>query len=36
MSWYTDYDESTIDDLARSIGVNLKVTSNARYRTKEQ
>lgn len=34
--WYTDDDESTIADLARSLGVNLKFTSYTRYCTKEQ
>lgn len=29
--WYTDDDESTIADLARSLGVNLKFTSYIRY-----
>lgn len=33
-SWYTDDDESTIADLARSLGVNLKFTSYIRYCTK--
>lgn len=33
--WYTDEDESTIADLARSLGVNLKFTSYIRYCTKE-
>ena len=33
--WYTDDDESTIADLARSLGVNLKFTSYTRYCTKE-
>ena len=33
--WYTDDDESTIADLARSLGVNLKFTSNTRYCIKE-
>ncbi len=32
--WYTDDDESTIADLARSLGVNLKFTSYIRYCTK--
>lgn len=32
--WYTDDDESTIADLARSLGVNLKFTSYTRYCTK--
>ena len=34
--WFTDDDESTIADLARSLGVNLKFTSYTRYCTKEQ
>jgi transcriptional regulator with XRE-family HTH domain len=34
--WYTNDDESTIADLARSLGVNLKFTSYIRYCTKEQ
>lgn len=34
--WYTDDSESTISDLARSLGVNLKFTSYTRYCTKEQ
>ena len=29
--WYTDDDESTIADLARSLGINLKFTSYTRY-----
>ncbi len=33
--WYTDDDESTIADLARSLGINLKFTSYVRYCTKE-
>jgi len=33
--WYTDDDDSTIVDLARSLGVNLKFTSYVRYCTKE-
>lgn len=33
--WYTDDDDSTIADLARSLGVNLKFTSYTRYCTKE-
>lgn len=33
--WYTDGDESTIADLARSLGVNLRFTSYTRYCTKE-
>lgn len=33
--WYTDNDDSTIADLARSLGVNLKFTSYTRYCTKE-
>lgn len=33
--WYTDDDDSTIADLARSLGVNLKFTSYVRYCTKE-
>ena len=32
--WYTDDDESTIADLARSLGVNLKFTCYTRYCTK--
>lgn len=32
--WYTDDDESSIADLARSLGVNLKFTSYVRYCTK--
>lgn len=32
--WYTDDDESTIADLARSLGVNLKFTGYTRYCTK--
>ena len=34
--WYTDDDESTIADLARSLGVNLKFTSYTRYCIKGQ
>ena len=34
--WYTDNDDSTIADLARSLGVNLKFTSYVRYCTKEE
>lgn len=34
-SWYTDDDESTIADLARSLDINLKFTSYIRYCTKE-
>ena len=34
--WYTDDDESTIADLARSLDVNLKFTSYTRYCTKEK
>ncbi len=34
-SWYTDNDESSIANLARSLGVNLKFTSYIRYCTKE-
>ena len=34
--WYTDDDESTIADLARSLGVNLKFTSYVRYCTKHE
>ncbi len=30
-AWYTDDDDSTIADLARSLGVNLKFTSYMRY-----
>ena len=33
--WYTDDDDSTIADLARSLGVNLKFTSYIRYCIKE-
>lgn len=33
--WYTDDDDSTIADLARSLGVNLKFTSYTRYCTKQ-
>ena len=33
--WYTGDDESTIADLARSLGVNLKFTSYTRYCSKE-
>ncbi len=33
--WYTDNDDSTIADLARSLGVNLKFTGYIRYCTKE-
>lgn len=33
--WYTDSDDSTIADLARSLGVNLKFTSYIRYCRKE-
>ena len=33
--WYTDDDDSTIAELARSLGVNLKFTSYTRYATKE-
>lgn len=33
--WNTDDDESTIADLARSLGVNLKFTSHIRYCTKQ-
>jgi len=33
--WYTDDDDSTIANLARSLGVNLKFTSYTRYCTKE-
>lgn len=33
--WYTDDDDSTIADLARSLGINLKFTSYTRYCTKE-
>jgi transcriptional regulator with XRE-family HTH domain len=33
--WYTDDDDSTIADLARSLGVNLKFTCYTRYCTKE-
>lgn len=32
--WFTNDDESTIADLARSLGVNLKFTSYTRYCTK--
>ena len=34
--WYTDEDESTIADLARSLGVNLKFTSYIRCCTKNE
>lgn len=34
-SWYTDDDDSTIADLARSMGINLKFTSYVRYCTKD-
>lgn len=34
--WYTDDDESTIADLARSLGINLKFTSYTRYCVKEE
>lgn len=34
--FYTDDDESSIADLARSLGVNLKFTSYTRYCTKER
>jgi hypothetical protein len=30
-AWNTDDDESTIADLARSLGINLKFTSYVRY-----
>ncbi len=33
--WYTDDDDSTIADLARSLGINLKFTSYIRYCRKE-
>lgn len=33
--WYTDDDDSTIADLTRSLGINLKFTSYTRYCTKE-
>lgn len=33
--WYTDEDDSSIADLAKSLGVNLKFTSYIRYCTKE-
>lgn len=33
--WYTDDDDSTIADLARSLHINLKFTSYIRYCTKE-
>ena len=33
--WYTDSDDSTIADLARSLGINLKFTSYIRYCRKE-
>lgn len=33
--WYTNDDDSTIADLARSLGVNLKFTSYVRYCTKQ-
>ena len=32
--WYTDNDDSTIADLARSLNINLKFTSYIRYCTK--
>ena len=32
--WFTDSDDSTIADLARSLGINLKFTSYTRYCTK--
>lgn len=32
--WYTDDDDSTIAELARSLGINLKFTSYIRYCTK--
>jgi len=32
--WYTDDDDSSIADLARSLGINLKFTSYTRYCTK--
>ena len=32
--WYTDDDDSTIAELARSLGINLKFTSYVRYCTK--
>ncbi len=32
--WYTDNDDSTIAELARSLGINLKFTSYVRYCTK--
>lgn len=34
-SWYTDNDDSTIADLARSLHIDLKFTSYIRYCTKE-
>lgn len=34
--WYTDDDESTIADLARSLGINLKFTSYIRCCTKSE
>ena len=34
--FYTDDDDSTIADLARSLGVNLKFTSYTRYCSKER
>lgn len=34
--WHTEDDDSTIADLARSLGVNLKFTSYTRYCTKEE
>lgn len=34
--WYTDDDESTIADLAKSLGVNLKFTSYTRYCMKDK
>lgn len=33
--WYTDEDDSSIAQLARSLGVNLKFTSYTRYCTKK-
>ena len=33
--WYTDDDDSTIAELARSLGINLKFTSYTRYCIKE-
>ena len=32
--WYADDDESSIADLAHSLGINLKFTSHTRYCTR--